>query len=165
MYNMLKKITPIMIIVAIAFIIGTIWKIRWAWEEVNLEFVSSLPIQQVKTSNNSSMYSLQSVNAALELEKIENDKSRCCVEIHTEEQWEDLVEIWEIENGDYIPEFPCYYIISMGWEIRSLRYKKIDKDAGKISYGVIEKAGSYQPNVIYIYRYDDNVALSYIDTM
>lgn len=160
MYKVLKKITPIMLVITIAVVLGVILKTRWPWKEMNLQFVTSLPIQQVSISNDSAIYSLPSVNANVALGHIE-DAKRCCIEIHTEKQWQELVEIWGIEEGDYTPEFPGYYIVSLGWEICGLRYREVD--AGKISYGEIEKEGNYQSGMIYIYRFNDDVPLSYID--
>lgn len=159
MYHVLKKITPIMIIITIVIVVGTVVKTRWVWEEADLELVSSLPVQQVEISNKSSIYSISGVNAALD--RLEEDESRCCIEIHTEQQWKELVEIWKIDTGNYMLEFPGYYVISLGWEIRGMRYRRVDKEAGKVSYGEIEK-GNYQAGMVYIYKCNECTPLSYL---
>ena len=61
-------------------------------------------------------------------------------------------------------ENPGYYIISAGWEVESMQYKRINTEENKVSYGMIEKRGDYQPGTIFVYKLGDSVLLEYIET-
>lgn len=164
--KIIKRTTIVLFVFTIINIVGCLTSIfvqnEWEWKKIDIELVSKRRVEKIIIANDTSIGSLMSIYSSLD--DLEDKESWCCVEIHTEQQWEELIELWEIDTTTCSLEFPGYYIISAGWEVESMQYKRINTEENKVSYGMIEKRGDYQPGTIFVYKLGDSVLLEYIET-